>query len=127
MHADRNLVRSVFLDPAARDFYPDWEAVTTDTVATLRGLADPDDPGLIELVGELSVRSPEFARRWARHDVRFKADGVKRIRHPLVGVIELEFESFAVNTASGQLVVTYIAAPGSDSERALALLSTLGA
>jgi transcriptional regulator with XRE-family HTH domain len=120
-----NIVRSVFLEPGARDFYPDWEAVAGDTVATLRGLADPEDPALIELVGELSVRSPEFARLWARHDVRFKAGGVKRIRHPLLGVLELEFESLAVNAAPGQLVVAYSAPPGSDSERALALLGTL--
>jgi transcriptional regulator with XRE-family HTH domain len=125
IHAERNMVRSVFLEPGARDFYPDWDAVAKDTVATLRGLADLEDPGLIELVGELSVRSPEFARLWARHDVRFKADGVKRIRHPLLGVIELEFESLAVNSAPGQLIVAYSAPPGSDSERALALLSTL--
>jgi transcriptional regulator with XRE-family HTH domain len=120
-----NMVRSVFLEPGARDFYPDWEVVARDTVATLRGLADLEDPGVIELVGELSVRSPEFARLWARHDVRYKADGVKRIRHPLVGVLELEFESLGVNAAPGQLVVAYSARPGSDSERALALLGTL--
>ena len=126
---DANMVRHIFLEPAARDFYPDWPRVAADTVATLRGVAgdDPDDPRLIELVGELSLKSADFGKLWARHDVRQKADGTKRMLHPVVGELELEYESFAVNSAPGQLLVTYTAAPGSASERALALLTTLAA
>jgi transcriptional regulator with XRE-family HTH domain len=67
-----DLVRLVFLDPDAREFYPDWERVAVNTVGGLRAAAglDPDDPRLIETVGELSVKSAEFRRLWARHDIR---------------------------------------------------------
>ena len=66
-----NLLRLVFLDPAAREFYPDWEQVARVRVAHLRGVAgtDLDHPYLIELVGELSLESADFRRLWARHDV----------------------------------------------------------
>jgi transcriptional regulator with XRE-family HTH domain len=126
---DRNMVRLVFLDPGARTTFPDWDAVAQDTVATLRAAAgaDLDDPALTELVGELSLKSDEFRRLWARHDVREKAAGMKRFVHPLVGELELGYESFAVNDAPGQLLVAYHAEPGSASERALALLAGIAA
>ena len=65
-----NLVRAVFLDPELPKFVRDWEQAQL-VVARLRGLVGPDvdDPGLVELVGELSVRSDEFRRLWARHDI----------------------------------------------------------
>jgi hypothetical protein len=67
----RDLIRLVFLDPDAREFYPDWDRVAVNTVGGLRAAAgiDPDDPLLIETVGELSLKSQEFRRLWARHDV----------------------------------------------------------
>jgi anti-sigma factor RsiW len=72
---DGNIVRHVFLDPAARTLYPEWSEVAGEIVAALRASAadTPDDPRLVTLVGELSVRSAEFRRMWARHDVRAKA------------------------------------------------------
>ncbi len=121
-----NQVRAVFLDPEARELYPDWDTVTAETVASLRASAgaDLDDPALTELVGELSLKSPEFRRLWARHDVRPKTSGSKRFRHPLVGELTLRYESLAVNGAPGQVIVAYHAEPGSPSEQALALLSS---
>ena len=122
-----NLVRLVFLDPAAREIYPDWDEVAQDTVAVLRSSVGPDldDPRLIELVGEVSVKSDEFRRLWARHDVREKTHGLKRYGHPLVGELTLRYESFLVAGNSGQMLVVYRAEPGSDSERALALLASM--
>ncbi|TDD67399.1 XRE family transcriptional regulator [Jiangella aurantiaca] len=121
-----NQVRSFFLDPVARDVYPDWEALAADTVASLRAAAgaDLDDPRLTELVGELSLKSEVFRRLWARHDVRAKLAGTKRFRHPMVGELTLEYETLAVTSAPGQLVIAYHAEPGSPSEQALALLSS---
>jgi transcriptional regulator with XRE-family HTH domain len=126
---ERNIVRVVFLDPSARETYPDWDAVAHETVATLRAAAgaDLDDPALTELVGELSLKSEAFRRLWARHDVREKASGVKRFVHPMVGELELGYESFAINDSPGQLLVAYHAEPGSPSERALALLAGIAA
>jgi transcriptional regulator with XRE-family HTH domain len=124
-----DLVRLVFLDPDAREFYPDWERVAVNTVGGLRAGAgiDQDDPELIELVGELSVKSPEFRKLWARHDIRQKTHETKRFRHPLVGELTLDYESLTVNSAPGQQLVVYHAAPGSPSEHALALLGSLAA
>jgi hypothetical protein len=124
-----DLVRLVFLDPDARDFYPEWERVAVNTVGGLRAAAglDHDDPALIALVGELSVKSEPFRRLWARHDIRQKTHEVKRFRHPMVGELTLSYESLTVNSAPGQQLVTYQAEPGSPSEQALSLLGSLGA
>jgi transcriptional regulator with XRE-family HTH domain len=124
-----NVMRSIFLDSGARDFYADWEEVARDTVATLRALAgaDLDDPRLTELVGELSLKSPDFRRLWARHDVREKTSGTKRFVHPIVGELSLGYESFAIGGAPGQILTVYHAEPGSRDERALALLESVAA
>lgn len=122
-----NLVRYVFLDPRARERYADWRSIAIDAVATLRGAAGPDldDPALTELVGELSLKSDEFRRMWARHDVQEKTTGRKRYLHPHVGLLTLDFESFAVSGSPGQVLIVYSAPPGSDDERALKLLATI--
>jgi hypothetical protein len=126
---DGNLVRQVFLDPAARGLYPDWPEVAKETVAALRASAAdaPDDPRLVTLVGELSVKSAEFRRLWARHDVRAKAAGSKRIVSPAFGEVTVSWETLAVASAPGQLLVTYFAEPGSPSAEALAALQGIAA
>jgi transcriptional regulator with XRE-family HTH domain len=122
-----DLVRLVFLDPDARDFYPDWERVAVNTVGGLRAGVDPDDRRLVETVGELSVRSVDFRRLWARHDIRQKAHETKRFRHPLVGELTLIYEALTVNSAPGQQLIVYQAEPGSPSVEALSLLGSLTA
>ncbi|MFD7499471.1 helix-turn-helix transcriptional regulator [Streptomyces sp. NPDC059850] len=124
-----DLLRLVFLDPDAREFYPEWERVAVSTVAGLRAAVgtDYDDPQLVEAVGELSLRSEEFRRLWARHDIRRKAHATKRFRHPVVGELTLDYESLTVNGAPGQQLVVYQAAPGSPSEHALSMLGSLAA
>jgi transcriptional regulator with XRE-family HTH domain len=124
-----NIVRHVFLDPDARTLYPDWTDVAEETVAALRAsaAAAPDDPRLVTLVGELSVRSVEFRRLWARHDVRGKAAGTKRLVSPTVGEVTVSWEALAVESAPGQLLVANFAEPGSPSAHALAALQELAA
>ncbi|WP_331770507.1 helix-turn-helix transcriptional regulator (plasmid) [Embleya sp. NBC_00888] len=126
---ERNLLRLIFLDPAGREFYPDWEKAARNTVASLRACAgdDPGDPALISLVGELSVRSPDFARLWARHEVRGKSTEAKRFRHPKVGELVLAYEALTINSAPGQQLVVYQAEPGSPTEESLRLLGSLSA
>ncbi|WP_280462317.1 helix-turn-helix transcriptional regulator [Nocardia carnea] len=122
-----NQVRMVFLDPRAREVFPNWSRIAADTVASLRATAgtDLDDPRLTELVGELSLKSDEFRRLWARHDVRAKTSGIKQFHNEMVGELTLAYESFAVSGAPGQLLIAYHAEPGSPSERSLALLGSL--
>ncbi|MDX3366107.1 helix-turn-helix transcriptional regulator [Streptomyces sp. ME02-6987-2C] len=129
MEPDTNLIRFTFLDPTARDFYGDWDEVARNGVAVLRaGIGhDLDDPRLTSLVGELSLKSREFCRLWARHDVRAKTHGTKTFRHPQVGGFTLAYESFRVNSAPGQQLVVYRAEPNTPAEEALRLLDTLAA
>jgi hypothetical protein len=122
-----NLLRMAFLDPRAPEFFVDWQRSARNVVGTLRAASNgfEDDPALAALVGELSVRNEEFARLWARHDVRGKVGEVKRLHHPDVGSLSLRYESFTVNGAPGQQLVVYHADPGSPSEDSLALLGSL--
>jgi hypothetical protein len=82
-----NLARFRFLDPAARDFYPEFADSARTTVALLRTEAgrDPFNKSLTGLVGELCTRSEEFRALWAAHDVRLHRTGVKQFRHPRSG------------------------------------------
>jgi transcriptional regulator with XRE-family HTH domain len=124
-----NSARFVFLDHRARDLYPDWGSVARDVVGALRSAAGrkPDDRALTDLVGELSTRSEEFRQYWARHDVRFHVSGVKRLRHPQVGDMELRYEGLEVVFDNDLTIYAYTADPGTRSAEALALLGTLAA
>lgn len=124
-----NTARFTFLDPAAREFFPDWAATARDAVAVLRAaaVANPCEPGLVTLVGELSTRSEEFRTWWAAHDVRLHRRGKKRIAHPIVGELELDFEALELVADPGLTMFSYSAEPGSESERSLALLGTWAA
>ncbi|MGJ5833215.1 helix-turn-helix domain-containing protein [Streptomyces ossamyceticus] len=125
---ERNWARMVFLRPEYRDLYIDWDQKAADIVSYLRMDAGchPDDPRLSALVGELSVKSEEFRRLWAAHDVKEKSHGVKRMRHPLVGDLTLSFESFPLPDDHEQTLITYHAEPGSPSAEALRLLASWG-
>ncbi|MEU0964670.1 helix-turn-helix transcriptional regulator [Streptomyces sp. NPDC005917] len=125
---DRNWARLVFMRPDYRDLFVDWEQKAIDIVCQLRMDAGcyPDDTRLSALVGELSVKSEEFRRLWATHDVKEKSHGVKRLHHPLVGPLSLTFESFRLPDDADQALVTYHAEPGSASVEALRLLASWG-
>jgi transcriptional regulator with XRE-family HTH domain len=121
-----NSARFTFLDPAAVDFYPDWERAANDLVAHLRSEAGrhPYDRGLSDLVGELSTRSDEFRTRWAAHNVRFHRTGTKRLHHPVVGDLELSYETMELSADAGLNVTVYTAEAGSASQQALDLLAS---
>jgi transcriptional regulator with XRE-family HTH domain len=125
---ERNWARLVFLRPDFREVYVEWESKAHDVVSFLRMDAGchPDDPQLSALVGELSVKSEEFRRLWATHDVKEKGHGVKRMRHPLVGEMTLAFETLRLPDDHDQCLITYHAEPGSPSADALRLLSSWG-
>lgn len=102
-----NLVRMVFLDPAAREFYCDW-----DTAA--RGV-----------VGELTMRSPAFLHYWSRREVRPRTNENKHLRHDRVGDLHLRYQAFDVCDEPGQQMYAYTAPAGSPSADALTLLGRL--
>jgi transcriptional regulator with XRE-family HTH domain len=121
-----NLVRGAFLDRRRRELRPDWERSLPGVVAALRANVGPDidDPRLTELVGELSLRSEQFRQLWARHDARPKGSGTTIMQHPQVGRLELSYTKFPIPDTDRQTLSIYHAAPGSPTERALALLAT---
>lgn len=121
-----NTARFAFLDPAAPDFFRDWDTVEADSVAILRAAAgrDPYDRQLTDLIGELCTRSDRFRLLWARHDVKLHRSGTKRLHHPVVGDLTLGYEAFGLPADPGQQLNVYIAEPGSPAAHALALLAS---
>jgi hypothetical protein len=86
----------------------------------------PYDRRLSDLIGDLSSRSDQFRGRWAAHDVKIHTTGVKLIHHPVVGDLELPYESFPLAADLSQSLLTYTAEPGSPTQDALALAGQLG-
>jgi transcriptional regulator with XRE-family HTH domain len=122
----RNIPRHVFLDPAARDLYPEWSAVAAQTVAHLRLNAGrhADDRELCSLVGELSLKSEDFRRLWADHQVKECAYGSKKVRHPVAGLLTLPYETLSLPADPEQTIVVYTPKPGSETAERLALLGS---
>ncbi|MEP6665874.1 MAG: helix-turn-helix transcriptional regulator [Nocardioidaceae bacterium] len=116
-----SLPRFVFLDPRARTFYRRWENLAATTVGSLRAEAarDPYDQDLTQLIGELSMRSDDFRRMWATHDVTRYRNGTQYFHHEIVGDLELSYESFDLAGDIAQTLVVYTAEPGSLSQAAL--------
>jgi transcriptional regulator with XRE-family HTH domain len=121
-----NTARFVFLNPAAADFFLDFDKIQDDSVAFLRAEAgrDPYDKELSDLIGELSTRSEPFRQKWAAHNVRYHRTGTKRLHHPLVGDLTLDFEAFELAADPGQRINIYTAPPDTPSAEALALLAS---
>ncbi|RSM69444.1 transcriptional regulator [Actinoplanes sp. ATCC 53533] len=124
-----NSMRFSFLSPHAQAFYPDWAQVGRSAVAALRIAAaqNPHDQHLINLIGELSMRSDTFRTWWAAQDVYMHRHGTKRFRHPAVGELELAYEGLELSGDEGLTIVTYSAEPGTPSGDGLALLATWAA
>ena len=83
----------------------------------------PATPTLSNLIGELSLGSPEFAKLWAAHTVGDCGTNTRVYRHPVVGTMELAAELMALTEDDGQRVAVFTAEPASPSEAALQLLA----
>jgi transcriptional regulator with XRE-family HTH domain len=124
-----NAARFTFLDPAAADFYPDWDAVADQNVATLRAEVgrNPYDKALTDLIGELATRGDTFRERWARHEVHRHRAGSKRLNHPLIGELTFNYEAMDLAADEGLSLVVCHVAPGSRDADALQLLASWNA
>ena len=124
-----NTARFIYIDPAAREFFADWERAADDIAAMLRSEAgsNPHDKQLVGLIGELSTRSDEFRTRWAAHNVRFHRTGRKCIRHPVVGALDLSFEAMEFPAHPGLTLLTYTAAAGTPTADSLKMLASWAA
>ncbi|MCU1516128.1 MAG: family transcriptional regulator [Pseudarthrobacter sp.] len=119
-----NLTRMLFLDEQTRCLYPHWHSEASRAVASLRLLSGrfSDDRDLAALVGELTLKSPEFATMWAEHPVENCMSGNKTLNHPQLGTLDLGFEVLTMPDDSGNRILTYTAEPGSEAAAAIARL-----
>jgi transcriptional regulator with XRE-family HTH domain len=122
----RNRLRDVFLDPAERALYPDWEHATVQLVAGFRESVGTDthDSRFIELVGELSLASDRFRTLWARHDVQAPEGASVTLDHPQIGELTLNREKLTIGGTAGQLLVVYHADHGTANADKLSLLAS---
>ena len=120
----RNYARWLFLDDAARELFRDWDVQARAAVENLRFAAadDPDDAILRDLVGELAASSGDFRHWWTEHRVYQRTFGSKRLRHPLVGDLTVEYETLTLPGDPDQTLFVYTTEPGTVSRQAMNLL-----
>ena len=120
----RNLLRIIFLDPRARAVQYDWESVARFVIGAFRvdaaraGAAAEVEP----LVDELCRLSPEFKAMWGDTAIRSHGEGVKHIRHPVLGPLAFEYSAFAVDGRSDLSMVVYNPATAADADRIRSLM-----
>ncbi|MEU0283251.1 helix-turn-helix transcriptional regulator [Streptomyces sp. NPDC006195] len=124
-----NLARMVFVDPAGRDFYQEWERAAHSCVAEIRAAYghDPASARIADVVAELSAHSEEFAALWQTHEVKSKSQEGKHLKHPQVGDLHIEFAAFTVNGAPHQQLVVYQAEPAGATAAAFETLRAMAA
>ncbi|GAB1340370.1 helix-turn-helix domain-containing protein [Streptomyces sp. E-15] len=122
----RNYLRLLFTDPGIRELHREWRHDARDAVAALRmeAAADPDDPALVRLVGELTILDADFRTWWAEHRVNGASHGTKHYRHPLVGDLSLDCDTWADPAGSGQRLMVLTAEPGTPAHDALRILTS---
>jgi transcriptional regulator with XRE-family HTH domain len=127
--AERNLTRWIILDTRARELFRDWPSVASEAVGALRTDIGrhPNDTKANQLVGELAVSSEQFRQWWAGHRVATASAGSVRLRHTIVGDLELNFEDLALPDDPDQVLRMFSAKPGSPSADSLTLLGSFGA
>lgn len=120
----RNVLRMVFCDSRFRAAQVDWENVARYVVGVFRidaaraGASDEIEP----LVRELSLSSPEFAAMWRDNEVQADVGGIKRLRHPVLGSISLEYSTFAVDGRQDLQMVVYNPETPADQDLIMSLI-----
>lgn len=121
---ERNYARWLFLDDNARELFLDWDVQARAAVESLRFAAasDPDDRLAADLVAELTDRSREFRQWWVEHRVYQRTFGSKRLRHPIVGDLTVEYETLTLPGDPDQTLFIYTTEPATASRQAMNLL-----
>jgi transcriptional regulator with XRE-family HTH domain len=120
----RNILRFIFLDAQVRAAQYDWESVARFVIGSFR--MDAARAGasaeIAPLVDELCRLSPEFRRMWQDNDVQTHGEGVKHMRHPVLGPVSFEYSAFAVDGQPGLSLLVYNPATEADAARIQALM-----
>jgi transcriptional regulator with XRE-family HTH domain len=124
----RNYPRLLFTEPLMRSLYAHWETAAQVTVAQLRREAAryPEDPRLIALIGELSMRDRQFAQWWGDHRIAARTEGTKTLIHPVVGQVTLDCDTLTT-TDPDQHMTVWTAAPGTPAHDSLRILASWAA
>ena len=128
--AQRNHLWLVFMHPAWRELYPDWEPNARRLLGRFRAAYAErvGDPAFESLLEQLLAGSAEFREWWPRHEVVASGEGRKEIEHPVAGHLEFEHAVFLHAEKSEQRLVLYSPRPGTDTAEKLgALLAERGA
>jgi transcriptional regulator with XRE-family HTH domain len=122
----RNILRIMFGNPSVRAAQHDWESVARFVVGSFR--ADAARAGAAsqveDLVDELCRLSPEFEALWRDNDVRSYGEGVKHMKHPILGPLAIEYSSFAVDGRPDLSMIIYNPATPADAERIRSLVTS---
>jgi hypothetical protein len=124
----RNILRMMFSDERVRSAQDDWRNVARYVVGAVRADAARAGAGveIRQLVDELSARSPEFKGMWDDNEITTTREGSKRLHHPVLGAIELEFSTFAIEGRSDLNMMVYSPANAGVMEQFRALLAGAG-
>ncbi|MFC9425699.1 helix-turn-helix transcriptional regulator [Streptomyces sp. NPDC056987] len=122
---DRNLLRWLLTDPAARELYLDWAQVTSEVVGVLRAEAGryPNDAQTARFVTELKATSPEFVTWWAQRSVVERTWGTKRFHHPVVGRLDITYEALTLPGDQDQVLFIYAGRTDNDLDKLRILAS----
>ncbi|WP_157220175.1 helix-turn-helix transcriptional regulator [Flavisphingomonas formosensis] len=125
----RNILRSIFLDPRSRAAQYDWESVARFVLGAFR--VDAARAGasaeVAPLIEELCLLSPDFERMWGDYDVRGHGEGTKHLKHPILGPITVEYSAFAVDGRPDLSMIVYNPVTAEDGARIQALIDARGA
>lgn len=121
----RNILRLIFCDAKVRAAQTDWENVARFVVGAFR--ADAARAGAVsevsQLVDELCGRSAEFEALWRDNNVQVHGEGIKRLRHPMLGPIGLEYSAFGVDGRSDLSMIVYNPATPADADLIRSLIA----
>ncbi len=127
--AERNILRLIFSNTRVRAAQEDWQSVARFVVGAFR--ADAARAGATAEIGqfveELSRLSPEFEKLWLANDVNAYGEGLKRLHHAKLGLLELEFSAFAVDGRPDLGMIVYNPVTSADAERIRAYIKSKGA
>jgi transcriptional regulator with XRE-family HTH domain len=127
--SERNILRLIFSNERVRANQDDWESVARFVVGAFR--ADAARAGATAEIGqfveELSRMSPEFEAMWRANDVRAHGEGLKRLHHPTLGTLAMEFSAFSVDGRPDLAMMVYNAVAPEDEVRIRACIAEAAA